>query len=113
MRLVIPVLVEVCAASVPVNIRAQALAGMLKAASFLEQDELWNAIEVCYSYCREIWEGLTRLGQHVPLASFIGPFLSSRDHQTLLTGALQLMELLLMKLSVEYKSAFQREGVLH
>jgi hypothetical protein len=51
MRLVIHVLVEVCVASVPVNIRAQALAGMLKAASFLEQDELWNAVEV---YCREI-----------------------------------------------------------
>jgi hypothetical protein len=30
----------------------------------------------------------------------------------LLTGALQLVELLLMKLTVEYKSAFRWEGVL-
>ena len=58
-------------------------------------------------------ESLTNLIQHVPLASFIGSILSSRDHQTLLTGALQLVELLLIKLPVEYKFAFRREGVLH
>lgn len=51
--------------------------------------------------------------QHVPLASFIGSILSSRDNQTLLTGALQLVEMLLCKLPVEYKSAFRREGVIH
>ena len=50
MRLMIPVLVKVYAASVAVNIRTQALAGMLKAASFLELDELWKVVEVCYSY---------------------------------------------------------------
>ena len=50
MRLMIPVLVEVYAASVAVNIRTRALTGMLKAAGFLESDELWKAVEVCYSY---------------------------------------------------------------
>jgi len=50
MRLMIPVLVEVYAASVAVNIRTRAMTGMLKATSFLEPDELWKAVEVCYSY---------------------------------------------------------------
>jgi E3 ubiquitin-protein ligase TRIP12 len=50
MRLIIPVLVEVYAASVAVNIRTRALTGILKAASFLEPDELWKAVEVCYSH---------------------------------------------------------------
>lgn len=47
MRLMTPVLVEVYAASVAVNIRTRALTGMLKAASFLESDELWKVVEVC------------------------------------------------------------------
>ena len=40
MRLMIPVLVEVYAASITVNIRTRALTRMLKATSFLEPDEL-------------------------------------------------------------------------
>lgn len=47
MRLMTPVLVEVYAASVAVNIRTRALTGMLKAASFLEPAELWKVVEVC------------------------------------------------------------------
>lgn len=47
MRMMTPVLVEVYAASVAVNIRTRALTGMLKAASFLESDDLWKVIEVC------------------------------------------------------------------
>jgi E3 ubiquitin-protein ligase TRIP12 len=39
--------------------------------------------------------------------------LSSRDHQTLLVNALQLVELLLAKLPKEYNNALRREGVLH
>ena len=45
-RLMIPVLVEVYAASVAVNIRTRALTGMLKAASFLEPEGLWKVVEV-------------------------------------------------------------------
>jgi E3 ubiquitin-protein ligase TRIP12 len=39
--------------------------------------------------------------------------LSSRDHPTLVVNALQLVELLLSKMTSEYKPAFRREGVLH
>lgn len=95
MRLMTPVLVEVYAASVALNIRTRALTGLLKAASWLDEAELWKVVE------------------HIPLASFIGSILSSRDQQPLLTGALQLVELLLIKLPVQYRSAFRREGVLH
>jgi hypothetical protein len=45
MQLMTPALVEVYTASIAVNIRA--LTAILKAASFLEPDELWNAVEVC------------------------------------------------------------------
>lgn len=47
------------------------------------------------------------------MASFIGSILSSRDHQTLVVAALQLVEILLHKLPATYQSAFRREGVLH
>jgi E3 ubiquitin-protein ligase TRIP12 len=49
----------------------------------------------------------------VPIATFVSSILSSRDHPTLVIGALQLVELLLSKMPEEYKSAFQREGVFH
>jgi hypothetical protein len=50
MWLMIPVLVKVYTASVAVNIRTRAFTGMLKAANFLELDELWEVVEVCHSY---------------------------------------------------------------
>ncbi len=46
----IPVLVEVYAASVAVNIQTRALTGMLRAASFLEPEGLWKVVEVCCFY---------------------------------------------------------------
>ena len=39
--------------------------------------------------------------------------LSSKDHPTLVIGALQLVELLLTKVPEEYRPAFRREGVFH
>jgi E3 ubiquitin-protein ligase TRIP12 len=39
--------------------------------------------------------------------------LSSKDHPTLVIGALQLVELLLSKCPEEYRPAFRREGVFH
>ena len=39
--------------------------------------------------------------------------LSSKDHPSLVIGALQMVELLLSKLSSEYEPSFRREGVLH
>jgi E3 ubiquitin-protein ligase TRIP12 len=51
--------------------------------------------------------------QSVPVASFAGSILSTRDHPTLVVSALQLVELLLAKMAPEYKPSFRREGVLH
>jgi E3 ubiquitin-protein ligase TRIP12 len=47
------------------------------------------------------------------VASFIGSILSSRDHPALVTGALQLVELLLIKSPAVYKASLRKEGVLH
>ena len=51
--------------------------------------------------------------QFVPVASFASSILSSKDHPTLVIGALQLVELLLTKVPAEYKPVFRREGVFH
>lgn len=53
------------------------------------------------------------LTQNVPMASFIGSILSTKDNPTLIIGALQLVDLLLGKLPAQYRMAFRREGVLH
>lgn len=47
------------------------------------------------------------------MASFIGSILSSRDHPALVTSALQLVELLLVKSPTLYKASLRKEGVLH
>lgn len=51
--------------------------------------------------------------QYVPVASFASSILSSKDHPTLVIGALQLVDLLLSKVATEYRPAFRREGVFH
>lgn len=51
--------------------------------------------------------------QYVPVASFASSILSSKDHPTLVIGALQLVDLLLTKVPTEYRPAFRREGVFH
>ena len=51
--------------------------------------------------------------QFVPVASFSSSILSSKDHPTLVLGALQLVEILLSKVPTEYAPAFRREGVFH
>lgn len=47
------------------------------------------------------------------MASFASSILSSEDHPNLVIGALQLVELLLVKVPEEYQPAFRREGVFH
>lgn len=47
------------------------------------------------------------------MASFASSILSSRDHPTLVIGALQLVDLLLMKVPSLYKPTFRREGVFY
>jgi E3 ubiquitin-protein ligase TRIP12 len=51
--------------------------------------------------------------QHVPMASFTSAILSSKDHPGLVLSALQLAELLLVKLPDDFTPAFRREGVFH
>lgn len=95
MRLMVPVLIDVYAASVITPIRIKTLTGLLKAVGFLEGDELKAALNM------------------VPVASFASSILSSKDHPSLVIGALQLVDLLLQKVPTEYRPALRREGVFH
>lgn len=47
------------------------------------------------------------------MSSFLAAILSSRDQAPLVTSALQLVELFLVKLPNEYTYFFRREGVMH
>ena len=47
------------------------------------------------------------------MASFLAAILSSRDQAPLVTNALQLVELLLVKMADAYQYFFRREGVMH
>ncbi|KAF7309015.1 Ubiquitin-protein ligase [Mycena kentingensis (nom. inval.)] len=95
MELMVPILIDVYAASVTSSIRIKTLTALLKAVSFLDAD------------------GLKRVLTFVPVASFASSILSSKDHPTLVIGALQLVDLLLAKVPSSYKPAFRREGVFH
>ncbi|KAF8557697.1 hypothetical protein OG21DRAFT_1434490 [Imleria badia] len=95
MQLMIPILIDVYAASVITPIRVKTLTGLLKAVGFLEGVELGTALHL------------------VPVASFASSILSSKDHPSLIIGALQLVDLLLQKLPSEYRPALRREGVFH
>ncbi|KAG6812730.1 hypothetical protein H0H92_000947 [Tricholoma furcatifolium] len=95
MQLMVPILIDVYAASVITPVRIKTLTGLLKAVSFLDAD------------------GLQRVLVCVPVASFASSILSSKDHPTLVIGALQLVDLLLAKVPALYKPSFRREGVFH
>ncbi|KAI0730615.1 hypothetical protein C8Q76DRAFT_644034 [Earliella scabrosa] len=95
LHLMVPILVDVYAASVITPVRIKTLTGLLKAVSFLDGEELKQVFTF------------------VPVASFASSILSSKDHPTLVIGALQLVELLLVKVPAEYKPVFRREGVFH
>ncbi|EJU03433.1 hypothetical protein DACRYDRAFT_77036 [Dacryopinax primogenitus] len=94
MRLILPILVDVYAASVAMSLRNKAMASILKAIAFLSGDELNNIL------------------RYVPVASFIGSIISSNDQTNLVVSAEMLIELLLTKLPDVYKPSFRREGVL-
>jgi len=93
-QLVLPTLVEVYAASVASHVRSKALFGILKIISFVEAEPLMQVLD------------------NVALASFIAAILSSRDHPTLVQGALQLVEMLTFKLPNVYSALLRREGVM-
>ncbi|KAG8710097.1 Ubiquitin fusion degradation protein 4 [Ceratobasidium sp. 394] len=58
-------------------------------------------------------EELNSVLKSVPVATFVGSILSSRDYPALTICALQLVELLLTKAPGVYRPALRREGVLH
>ncbi|KAG8933673.1 Ubiquitin fusion degradation protein 4 [Tulasnella sp. 418] len=95
MRTIVPVLVDVYSASVATQVRNRTLTAILKSVSFSEPDDLHKVLG------------------NVQIASFIVSILSSNDNHPLVVGALQLVELLLMKLPQQYRASFRREGVLH
>ncbi|KAG8894296.1 Ubiquitin fusion degradation protein 4, partial [Tulasnella sp. 403] len=95
LRIMVPVLVDVYAASVALQVRSRSLTGLLKAISWMDADELSAALK------------------NVPVASFVGSILSSKDNPVLIIGALQIVDLLLAKLPQLYRPSFRREGVLH
>ncbi|BEI86859.1 hypothetical protein CcaverHIS002_0702050 [Cutaneotrichosporon cavernicola] len=95
MRALIPVLVDVYAASVSLRVRTKALTGILKATAFAEPDDLQLTLT------------------SVPMSSFLGAIISAKDNAAFVLGALQLVELLVTKLPTVYLTSFLREGVVY
>lgn len=95
LQLMVPILVDVYAASVSTSLRMKALTSILKAVSFLDE------------------EGLNLVLKSVPIAGFASSVLSSKDHPNLVIGVLQLVDILLAKVSTIFKPTFKREGVFY
>jgi len=93
--LLLPTLVDVYAASVNGQVRTKALTGLLKIVNYCDKDSLASILTT------------------VPMASFLAGLLSSRDQSALVTNALQLIELLLVKMPDAYQYFFRREGVMY
>ncbi|KAG8844977.1 Ubiquitin fusion degradation protein 4 [Serendipita sp. 411] len=93
--LIVPILFDVYSASVTLQVRMRCFTGILKTTSFIEGD----VMEALY--------------KHVPVASFIGSILTSRDNPLLVANALQLVELLLVKSPSVFRTSLRKEGVLH
>lgn len=94
MRCLMPVLVDVYAASVSLRVRTKALTGLTKATAFAEPGDLKQTLT------------------NVPMSSFLGSIISSKDNPTFVLHALQLVELLAGKLPDVYLTSFHREGVV-
>lgn len=112
MQLIVPVLVDVYAASVITPIRIKTLTGLLKAVGFLEGDDLRAALNVS-NVITVVPSTYSFYTQMVPVASFASSILSSKDHPSLVIGALQLVDLLLQKVPADYRPVLRREGVFH
>lgn len=95
MRSLIPVLVDVYAASVSLRVRTKALTGILKATAFAEPDDLQLTLT------------------SVPMSSFLGSIISAKDNAAFVLSALQLVEVLVTKLPTVYLTSFLREGVVY
>nr|XP_018262246.1 E3 ubiquitin-protein ligase TRIP12 [Kwoniella dejecticola CBS 10117]OBR84404.1 E3 ubiquitin-protein ligase TRIP12 [Kwoniella dejecticola CBS 10117] len=93
-KAVVPVLVDVYAASVVFRVRTKVLTGLVKAVAFANPDQLRSTL------------------RSVPMASFLCAIISSKDNPTFVQHALQLVELLATKLPEVYQASFLREGVV-
>ncbi|SCZ87897.1 BZ3500_MvSof-1268-A1-R1_Chr2-3g05365 [Microbotryum saponariae] len=93
--LLLPILVDVCAASVNPQVRTKAVLGLCKIIHFCDTE---NLAEILHT---------------VSMASFLAAILSSRDQTPLRLLALQLVDLLLVKMPDAYQYFFRREGVMH
>ena len=104
-KAIVPVLVDVYAASVTQRVRAKVLTGLLKAMSFADPEPLRATLRV--SRGRDDADS-----QSVPMASFLCAIIASKDSPIFVLNALQLVELLAVKLPDVYQVSFQREGVV-
>nr|XP_019045516.1 E3 ubiquitin-protein ligase TRIP12 [Kwoniella bestiolae CBS 10118]OCF24446.1 E3 ubiquitin-protein ligase TRIP12 [Kwoniella bestiolae CBS 10118] len=93
-KAVVPVLVDVYAASVVFRVRTKVLNGLVKAIAFADPEQLKSTL------------------RSVPMASFLCAIISSKDNPTFVQHALQLVELLATKLPEVYQASFLREGVV-
>ncbi|KAI8455143.1 hypothetical protein BY996DRAFT_4540936, partial [Phakopsora pachyrhizi] len=89
--LLLLILLEVYGASVSTTIRLKTLVAILKVTNFSKT------------------EYLCRILKPVPLASFLASILANRDQNSLVMYALQMVDLLLEKLSEDYHFFFCRE----
>lgn len=94
-RLLLPTLVEVYAASVMPQVRMHVFSGLLRLLYYADAD-----LPMTY-------------GQNVPLASFVTGVAAAHEAEPLVEHALQTMELLLTKLPKLYATLLVREGALH
>jgi len=93
--LLLPTLVDVYAASIDASIRNKTMQGMTKIIYFCQKDHLATILNA------------------LPLATFLGAILLTKDQPSLVTNALQLVELLLVKVPETSPYLFWKEGVMH
>ncbi|WVQ96417.1 hypothetical protein IAU59_003522 [Kwoniella sp. CBS 9459] len=93
-KALVPVLVDVYAASVVLRVRTKVLTGLVKAIAFAQPEQLKATLK------------------SVPMASFLCAIISSKDNPLFVQHALQLVELLATKLPEVYQASFLREGVV-
>lgn len=94
-QIMVPTLFEVYSSTVNLQIRQLVLTTLLKIMHFTDKDVLEHVLA------------------SIPLASFIPGVLAQQEHSTLLISALQLAEILLIKLPHQYVTHFESEGVIH
>ncbi|CAM0137538.1 unnamed protein product [Umbelopsis sp. WA50703] len=94
-QVMVPTLFEVYSSTVNLQIRQLVLTTLLKIIHFTNNDVLEHVLV------------------SIPLASFIPGVLAQQEHSSLLISALQLAEILLIKLPQQYVNHFESEGVIY